>query len=130
MKTFYSSVSSWLKAASLTAMAAMLAVNVSAQSTRTYWDFTKPLSQETIDNLKADTQNYTLATEHTDKAEAMCWATAKKGTQEMVGEPIMANGVVIKELEGIVFDDLTSMTANNEYFRLGIQTTKFRNECP
>ena len=91
----------------------LVAVGASAQS-RKYWDF-RTLSQETIDNILADpaTWNPTLKDDGSfDRA-----ADAKKISGELT-----ANGVPIKELQGLTFGTAGLSNSNN----FMIATNRFR----
>lgn len=83
----------------LTALLLLMAVGASAQEKKT-WDFTKGLSPETIANLNADATNW--SPNGTDKeGNTNNWQNAVKPSTT---EPLKANGEVIAETAGLLFD--------------------------
>ena len=76
--------------------AAMTAFSADAQWRKT-WDFSKGLSDETLENLAADAANWSLEGTNDDGS-----IKGYKGNSKMSGT-LTANGVAIKELEGLVF---------------------------
>ena len=94
----------------------MFTVGVSAQVKKT-WDFTKGLSYETIENLNADPTHW---------AENGNDADGNVNNWKNIGKPdansyLMANGVVIPELNGLYFD-----IGSNKDNSIHIATTKLR----
>ena len=72
---------------------------VIAQPKKT-WDFTKGLSDETVTNLNADATNW--ASNGTDAdGNTNNW---KNNAKINASDPLMANGVVIAETEGLLFN--------------------------
>ncbi len=81
------------------------------------WDFTKGLSDETIANLNADNANW--ASNGTDaEGNTNNW---QNSTKPSTTEYLKANGQVIPELEGLLFD-IGSNKANS----IHVATTKLR----
>ena len=80
-------------------MLLMVAITMSAQSKKT-WDFTKGLSYETKENLAADKTNW--ADNGTDAdGNVNNWKNVGKPSTT---SPLMANGVIIPETDGLLFD--------------------------
>ena len=89
---------------------------MNAQEKKT-WDFTQGLSDETIENLNADTQNW--AENGTDAdGNVNNW---KNNAKPDANSPLMANGVVIPETAGLLFD-----IGNNKSNSIHLATTKLR----
>ena len=100
----------------LTMLALLLAVGASAQDKKT-WDFTKGLSEETVANLNADAANWT--SNGTDaNGVTNNWQNAVKPSTT---EPLTANGEVIKETAGLLFD-----IGNNKSNSIHIAQDKIR----
>ena len=76
-----------------------LAVGVHAQDKKT-WDFTRGLSDETVTNLNADTQNWSSNGTDADGVTNN-W---KNETKPSASEPLKANGEVIAETAGLLID--------------------------
>ena len=91
----------------------LVAVGASAQS-RKYWDF-RTLSQETIDNLVADPATWTITNKEDGTFDRA--ADAKKISGELT-----ANGMPIKELQGLTFGTAGLSNGNN----FMIATNRFR----
>ncbi len=81
----------------LAALTLLFSVNANAQWRKT-WDFSKGVSAETKANLNADTENWTSNRKDESTGETTGWKDKKK----MYGT-LMANGVVIAELNGLDF---------------------------
>ena len=97
-------------------MMLMLVLAVNAQEKKS-WDFTKGLSYETIENLNADATNW--AENGTDAdGNVNNW---KNNVKPDPNSYLMANGVVIPETEGLLFD-----IGNNKGNSIHIATTKMR----
>lgn len=94
-------------------LALAVSLNVTAQVRKT-WDFTK-LSQETIDNLIADTQNWESEGQNDDGTHK-----GFKSKGKLSGE-LQANGVVIPELAHLTFG--TSGLKGGDYI---LRPTQFR----
>jgi len=91
-------------------------MGMSAQEKKT-WDFTKGLSYETIENLKADVTSW---------AENGTDADGNTNNWKNIGKPspdsyLMANGVIIPETEGLYFD-----IGSNKDNSIHLATTKMR----
>lgn len=98
------------------AVALTLALGINAQGKKT-WDFTQGLSDETIENLNADTGNW--APNGTDgEGITNNW---QNSTKQSADSYWMANGVIIPELEGLKID-IGSNKANS----IHLATTKLR----
>ena len=96
-------------------MLALLAVgSVNAQIKKT-WDFSKGWSDETIENLKADTQNWTF--EYNTDGSIKTIKEATKLTGDFI-----ANGQPIKELIGLTRGTV-GLSKNNNYL---LTTSTFR----
>ena len=94
----------------------MLVLAVNAQEKKS-WDFTKGLSYETIENLNADATNW--AENGTDAdGNVNNW---KNNVKPDPNSYLMANGVVIPETEGLLFD-----IGNNKGNSIHIATSKMR----
>ena len=96
--------------------ALMLVLGMSAQVKKT-WDFTQGLSDETIENLKADASHW---------AENGNDADGNINNWKNIGKPatdsyLLANGVVIPETEGLYFD-----IGSNKDNSIHLATTKIR----
>lgn len=102
---------------SVAACALTLSLSVGAFADRLYWDFTKPLSASTTENLKSD--SYWKDSGET-KAEADGTPRAWTNATKLVAGPIMANGVVLPELEGI--EMTTNGISSAADIRIGVQT--------
>ena len=78
----------------------MLVLGINAQEKKT-WDFTQGLSEETVANLNADATNW--ASNGTDKETGVTnnW---KNNNNSFNKSNLMANGVVIPETAGLIFD--------------------------
>ena len=76
-----------------------LAIGMHAQEKKT-WDFTKGLSDETVANLNADTQNWSSNGTDADGVTNN-W---KNETKPSASEPLKANGEVIAETAGLLID--------------------------
>ena len=78
----------------------MLVLGINAQEKKT-WDFTQGLSEETVANLNADTKNW--ASNGTDKETGVTnnWKNTNNGFNS---SELMANGVVIPETAGLIFN--------------------------
>lgn len=78
----------------------MLVLGINAQDKKT-WDFTQGLSEETVANLNADATNW--ASNGTDKETGVTnnW---KNNNNSFNKSNLMANGVVIPETAGLIFD--------------------------
>ena len=97
-------------------MMLMLVLAVNAQEKKS-WDFTKGLSYETIENLNADATNW--AENGTDAdGNVNNW---KNNVKPDPNSYLMANGVVIPETEGLLFD-----IGNNKGNSIHIATSKMR----
>ncbi len=109
----------------LGAVAFCASVTADAQE-RKYWDFTKPLSAETVANLKADAANWTIGAKpqefQNEAGEQAGWCNAAKITATTA---FIANGVEMPEFSGL------KVTANgftgSDNLRIGIQTETLRN---
>lgn len=100
----------------LTILALLMAVNASAQDKKT-WDFTKGLSDETVTNLTVDTDNW--SPNGTDKeGNTNNWQNAVKPS---TSDELKANGEVIKETAGLLFD-----IGNNKSNSIHIAQDKIR----
>ena len=94
----------------------MLTMTMSAQVKKT-WDFTQGLSYETIENLKADATHW--AENGTDAdGNVNNWKNVGKPD---ASTPLMANGVVIPETDGLLFD-----IGKNKDNSIHLATTKLR----
>ena len=78
----------------------MLVLGINAQDKKT-WDFTQGLSEETVANLNADAANW--ASNGTD-AESGLTNNWKNTNNSFNKSNLMANGVVIPETAGLIFD--------------------------
>ena len=78
----------------------MLVLGINAQDKKT-WDFTQGLSEETVANLNADAANW--ASNGTDATSGLTnnW---KNNNNSFNKSNLMANGVVIPETAGLIFD--------------------------
>ena len=78
----------------------MLVLGINAQEKKT-WDFTQGLSEETVANLNADAANW--ASNGTDKETGVTnnWKNTNNGFNS---SELMANGVVIPETAGLIFN--------------------------
>lgn len=83
----------------LTMLSLLIAMGVNAQDKKT-WDFTKGLSAETVDNLNADETNW-KANGTDEDGNTNNWQNAVKPSPN---EELTANGMVIKETAGLLFD--------------------------
>lgn len=92
MKRFYSRISGLLAMAVVAF--GMTSAAFAQQTQRKTWDFSLGFSDETIANLNADTKNW--AEQHNTDGVTDQW----KNNAKVIGIA-MANGVVIKELDGI-----------------------------
>lgn len=100
----------------LSLLSMIIALGVSAQDKKT-WDFTKGLSAETVDNLNADATNW--APNGTDSdGNTNNWQNSVKPSPN---EELSANGVVIKETAGLLFD-----IGNNKANSIHIAQNKIR----
>lgn len=82
-----------------TMLSLFITMGVSAQNKKT-WDFTKGLSAETVDNLNADAANWSPNGTDSD-GNTNNWQNAVKPSPS---EELKANGEVIKETAGLLFD--------------------------
>ncbi len=94
----------------------LFALCVSAQEKKT-WDFTQGLSYETIENLNADATNWAENGNDAD-GNVNNW---KNNAKPDPNSPLMANGVVIPETAGLLFD-----IGNNKSNSIHLATTKLR----
>ncbi|MCM1332255.1 MAG: hypothetical protein NC248_06570 [Bacteroides sp.] len=109
----------------LGALAFCVSLGADAQD-RKFWDFTKPLSAETVANLKADAANWTIGDKtqefQDESGEQAGWCNAAKITETTA---FIANGVEMPEFSGL------KVTANGftgkDNLRIGIQTETLRN---
>jgi len=90
----------------LTASFLLLCITGNAQSRKT-WDFSQGLSDETKANLNADATNWA-----SNRTDADGNTTGWKDATKMSGT-LMANGVVIKELEGLKLGTAGLSNGNN-----------------
>ena len=100
----------------LTLLSLIISLGVNAQSKKT-WDFTKGLSAETVDNLNADEANWKANGTDSD-GNTNNWQNAVKPSPN---EELTANGVVIKETAGLLFD-----IGNNKSNSIHIAQNKIR----
>ncbi|MBQ2215341.1 MAG: hypothetical protein II416_03590, partial [Prevotella sp.] len=100
----------------LTLLSLIVSLGVNAQSKKT-WDFTKGLSAETVDNLNADETNWKANGTDSD-GNTNNWQNAVKPSPN---EELTANGVVIKETAGLLFD-----IGNNKANSIHIAQNKLR----
>ena len=82
----------------LVALTALLVAGVCAQEKKT-WDFTKGLSEETIENQNADVQHWA----DNGNADGVIYNWKNVGKQD-ANSYWQANGVVIEELRGLLID--------------------------
>ena len=101
-----------------TLMAFLVVVSLGsfAQDKKT-WDFTKGLSTETVDNLNADEANWKANGTDSD-GNTNNWQNAVKPSPN---EELSANGMVIKETAGLLFD-----IGNNKANSIHIAQNKIR----
>ena len=86
------------------------------------WDFTSGLSDETIANLNADTENWSVYNTDELTGEAISWRyTTIPTTEPFVAE---ANGMVVKEVEGLSFRMLNPQTGSLIIYKDKIRLTK------
>ncbi len=97
-------------------MMLMLVMGMSAQVKKT-WDFTKGLSDETIENLNADASHWASNGTGEDGATNNWKNIGKPATDSY----LLANGVVIPETEGLYFD-----IGSNKDNSIHLATTKMR----
>ena len=83
----------------LTMLLLATAIGMQAQEKKT-WDFTKGLSDETVANLNADTQNWAPNGTNADGVTNNWQNAVKPATTE----PLKANGEVIPEMNYLLFD--------------------------
>lgn len=100
----------------LTLMALLFTVGASAQDKKT-WDFTKGLSDETVTNLNADAANWSSNGTNNDGVTNN-WQNAVKPDPTV---ELTANGEVIKETAGLLFD-----IGNNKSNSIHIAQDKIR----
>ena len=97
-------------------MMLMVVMALSAQVKKT-WDFTSGLSDATIENLNADATNWSENGQDAD-GNVNNW---KNNVKPDPNSYLMANGVVIPETEGLLFD-----IGNNKANSIHLATTKMR----
>ena len=100
----------------LTAFLVVVSLGAFAQDKKT-WDFTKGLSTETVDNLNADEANWKANGTDAD-GNTNNWQNAVKPSPN---EELSANGMVIKETAGLLFD-----IGNNKANSIHIAQNKIR----
>ena len=100
----------------LTLLSLIISLGVSAQDKKT-WDFTKGLSSETVDNLNADATNW-KANGTDEDGNTNNWQNAVKPSPS---QELTANGQVIKETAGLLFD-----IGNNKANSIHIAQNKIR----
>ena len=106
-----------MKKSLLLLAAALLGTSALNAQVKKSWDFTKGLSDETIANLNADASNW--ASNGTDAdGNTNNWKNAVKPS---TAEYLKANGVVIPETEGLLFD-----IGNNKDNSIHLATNKIR----
>ena len=93
-----------------------ISIGLHAQEKK-FWDFTKGLSAETVANLNTDTQNW--SSNGTDEnGVTINW---KNETKPSPNVPLKANGVVIEETNGLLFD-----IGNNGYNSIWLTQSDIR----
>ncbi len=95
----------------------MLALGMNAQVKKS-WDFTKGLSDETIENLKADATHWAENGTDANTGEVNNWKNIGKPDANSY---LMANGVVIPETFGLLID-----IGSNKDNSIHLATTKMR----
>lgn len=100
----------------LTLLSLIVSLGVNAQDKKT-WDFTKGLSAETVDNLNTDAANW-KANGTDEDGNTNNWQNAVKPSPS---QELTANGQVIKETAGLLFD-----IGNNKANSIHIAQNKIR----
>lgn len=100
----------------LLAFLVVVSLGTFAQEKKT-WDFTKGLSTETVDNLNADAANWSPNGTDND-GNTNNWQNAVKPSPN---EELTANGVIIKETAGLLFD-----IGNNKANSIHLAQSKIR----